>query len=40
MAEVKLRKLVIAVEEILHEGGPPAVTPQRRASVLAVIANP
>lgn len=40
MADVELRKLVITVEEILHEGGPPAVTPRRRASVLAVIANP
>ena len=40
MADVKLRKLLITVEEILHEGGPPAVTPRRRASVLAVIANP
>ena len=40
MADVKIRKLVITVEEILHEGGPPAVTPRRRASVLAVIANP
>jgi len=40
MPEVQLRKRVIVVEEIFHEGGPVAATPQRRAAALAVIHNP
>ncbi|HUL33474.1 MAG TPA: amino acid synthesis family protein [Candidatus Eisenbacteria bacterium] len=40
MHEVQLRKRVIVVEEILHEGGPVASTPLRRAAALAVIHNP
>jgi hypothetical protein len=40
MPEVQLRKRVIVVEEIFHEGGPVASTPLRRAAVLAVIHNP
>lgn len=40
MPDVLLRKLVVQVEEVFHEGGPPAVSPARRAAVLAVIANP
>jgi Amino acid synthesis len=40
MPEVQLRKRVIVVEEIFHEGGPVAATPLRRAAVLAVIHNP
>jgi Amino acid synthesis len=40
MPEVQLRKRVIVVEEIFHEGGPAAATPLRRAAVLAVIHNP
>jgi hypothetical protein len=40
MPDVKVRKFLIAVEEILHEGGPVAAVPQRRAAALAVIANP
>ncbi len=35
-----VRKFVVTVEEILHEGGPIAPTPLRRACVLAVIRNP
>ncbi|HTW26437.1 MAG TPA: amino acid synthesis family protein [Acetobacteraceae bacterium] len=37
---VQLRKRLISVEEIFHEGGPPEVVPLRRGAVLAVIANP
>jgi len=40
MPEVKLRKFVIAVEDILHEGGPPPAKPLRRGSIVAVIHNP
>jgi hypothetical protein len=40
MLEVRVRKCVIVVEEIFHEGGPPAEKPLRRAAVLAVIHNP
>jgi hypothetical protein len=40
MHEVVLRKRVMCVEEIFHEGGPVSATPLRRAAVLAVIRNP
>lgn len=40
MPEVAIRKLLLTREEILHEGGPPAAAPQRRAAMIAVIANP
>jgi hypothetical protein len=40
MAEVRIRKTLLCVEEIFHEGGPPAAEPHRRAAAVAVIANP
>jgi hypothetical protein len=40
MPEVLIRKKVTCVEEIFHEGGPPAAKPLRRAAVIAVIKNP
>lgn len=40
MPDVILRKLLTSVEEVYHEGGPRADTPQRRAAVLAIIENP
>jgi hypothetical protein len=40
MPEVALRKRVIVVEEIYHEGGPARAKPLRRAAALAVIRNP
>ena len=40
MSELKIRKYLVSVEEIFHEGGPVASTPYRRASALAVIRNP
>lgn len=40
MPEVKVRKFLVSVEDVFHEGGPVAPTPQRRGAVLAVIENP
>jgi hypothetical protein len=40
MPEVLVRKKVTCVEEILHEGGPVAERPLRRAAAIAVIRNP
>lgn len=40
MPEVQIRKKLIAVEEIFHEGGPVAQTPLRRVAALVVIRNP
>ncbi|NDW05332.1 amino acid synthesis family protein [Jiella pacifica] len=40
MPEIQVRKRLITVEEIFHEGGPPAETPLRRAAALAVVKNP
>ncbi len=35
-----VRKIVVTVEEIRHEGGPPPAKPRQRAAALAVVANP
>ena len=40
MPEVQIRKQLLMVEEIFHEGGPVASQPQRRAAALVVIRNP
>src|SRR6202162_5719598 len=40
MPEVQIRKRVVLVEEIFHEGGPVAPKPLRRAAALVVIRNP
>src|SRR6202040_751358 len=40
MPDVQVRKKLTAVEEIFHEGGPPAPVPLRRAATLVVIQNP
>jgi hypothetical protein len=40
MPEILFRKLLLTVEEIHHEGGPPPARPYRRAAALAVIRNP
>jgi hypothetical protein len=40
MAEVEIRKRMIVVEEIFHEGGPVGPVPLRRAAALALIRNP
>ena len=40
MPDLELRKFATVVEEIYHEGGPPAGEPMLRAAALAVIRNP
>jgi len=40
MPEVCIRKKLLLVEEIFHEGGPVAHKPLRRAAALVVIRNP
>ncbi len=40
MPEVKVRKMVVTVEETFHEGGPIAETPLMKAACIAVIENP
>lgn len=40
MIEFPVRKIVVTVEEIMHDGGPVAGTPRRRAAVMALVGNP
>ncbi len=40
MGRIDIRKTRLAVEDIHHEGGPPASRPLRVGTVLAVVANP
>ncbi|PTE10967.1 amino acid synthesis family protein [Mesorhizobium helmanticense] len=40
MPAVVVRKFLVQVEEIFHEGGPVAAHPLKRGAVVAVIANP
>ncbi|MFQ5624382.1 MAG: amino acid synthesis family protein [Paracoccaceae bacterium] len=40
MPTPEIRKFATCLEEIRHEGGPPADRPLKRAAALAVIANP
>ncbi|MBH0236536.1 amino acid synthesis family protein [Methylobrevis albus] len=40
MPDLAIRKRIVTVEEIFHEGGPPSATPLKRGAVIAVIANP
>ena len=40
MPDVKIRKFLVSVEDVFHEGGPAAARPYRRGAVLAVIENP
>ncbi|BDA86523.1 hypothetical protein Sa4125_40650 [Aureimonas sp. SA4125] len=40
MPDILMRKRILVVEEIFHEGGPPADRPLRRGAVLAVLHNP
>lgn len=40
MADFRLRKLSVLVDEIHHDGGADAAAPRLRAAVLAVVANP
>jgi len=40
MPEVNLRKRIVVVEEIFHEGGPRTAKPHLRGAIVAVIQNP
>ena len=40
MNDIAVRKFVVQIEEILHEGGPVPAVPLRRGAVLAVVDNP
>ncbi|RWE34782.1 MAG: amino acid synthesis family protein [Mesorhizobium sp.] len=40
MPAVVVRKFLVRVEEIFHEGGPLAARPPKRGAIVAVIANP
>jgi hypothetical protein len=40
MPNVEIRKRILTVEDIFHEGGPRAAAPYRRAALLSVIRNP
>jgi hypothetical protein len=40
MPAVVVRKFLVQVEEIFHEGGPPAARPPKRGAIVAIIANP
>ena len=40
MPDFPLRKTMILIEDIHHEGGPPSALPRRRAAILAVVKNP
>lgn len=40
MPSVEVRKRIVTVEEIFHEGGPRPEAPYRRAAVLCVVKNP
>jgi hypothetical protein len=40
MPDIELRKRLLTVEEIFHEGGPVTAVPLRRAAAISVIANP
>jgi hypothetical protein len=40
MSDIPIKKLVVQVEEIFHEGGPRADKPLKRGAVLAVVENP
>ncbi len=37
---IDIRRILTTVEDIHHEGGPPAATPLRRGAIAAVLTNP
>ena len=37
---IDIRRIVTQVEDIFHEGGPPAAVPLRRGAIAAVLTNP
>lgn len=40
MPDFALRKTMLFIEEILHEGGPAPDQPRRRAAIVAIVKNP
>ena len=40
MPKVILRKQIISVEEVFHEGGPPAKIPVLRGAISSIVSNP
>ena len=40
MPDVVVRKQLVSVEEVFHEGGPVAATPLKRGAIVTVLANP
>ena len=40
MSLIEIRKIATVVEEVFHEGGPPAARPLKQGACLAVIRNP
>ncbi len=40
MTDFSLRKIVVTVEEVLHEGGPTADPPPVKGAIFAICANP
>jgi hypothetical protein len=40
MSAIEVRKRIVTVEDIFHEGGPKADAPYRRGAILSVIKNP
>jgi hypothetical protein len=40
MPDFRLRKTMLFVEDIQHDGGPAPAAPRRRAAVVALVANP
>jgi Amino acid synthesis len=40
MPDVELRKRLVAVEEVFHEGGMPVAEPLKRGAILCAIRNP
>ena len=40
MLDITIRKIITAVEETYHEGGPRVDIPHRKAAIIAVISNP
>ncbi len=37
---IRVRKIVTVVEDVLHEGGPPADPPLKRGAIMVVLENP
>jgi Amino acid synthesis len=40
MPDIEIRKRLVTIEEIFHEGGPASASPLKRGAIIAVIRNP